>query len=904
MPEPQSRDWRDEIRRRLIGVGLAPEREAEVVEELSQHLEDRYRELCLGGVGEDRAIHDALDELDESDLVHGFASVERDNVRDPLPLGGGHTSGERPGTFAGFWQDVRFGARLLGKDKGVTVVIVITLALAIAVNAIVFGLTDLLLLRPLPFANATRVAAIYAADERSSTSRDPLSIPQYRDLVHDTAVFESATAMVGRQFSLTGAGEPQAIVALLATANVFSTLGLDVVKGRGFLPGEDEAGRSNVAVLSHHFWTGRFHGDPDILGRTFIVNGIAHTIIGVVTPAIEVGTLSQVDVWLPLETRAAMSRQRDRDLVVYGLLKAGQTIEAANAELTALTSRLRREYPVTDGHLQIRAISMRDSNTSPDTPLLLGSAGIVVGLVLLLACANVGTVMQARATARQREIALRLALGATRTRLIRQLISEGALLGLLSGAVGVLLAAAIVPGLRLLTPDRYVQTLAINLNVLLFTLALSIAAPVLFGLLPALHASRPDLNGDLKEGARIGPSRRLHQKRSALVVTQVAFALTVLIISGLVVRSAFARQHVPLGLASSDVLCVRVRFDPPKYTSDEGRIRTIEAVLDRMAATPGIDAAAAGARVPIVDQEPQRQFTIVGRAAAASEVPWAVEATMTPGLRETVKLSLLDGRLFTANDRQSTARVAIVSREAVRRYWPGQSPLGQRLVLLNGAGEPANDAISIVGVVDDVKGVSLTEAAPPRIYFPLSQRVGESAVFLVRTTRDTALMAGLMRDALRAEDADLALSEIRSLNQMLDTRLFRPFDLVLALFAGFAGIALLLALTGVYGVAAFSIGQRRHEIGIRLALGATSAEVTRLVVLRSFRPIAVGLAIGTLGGWALASLMRGLLYGTQALDPSTYITVTGLLAFGGLIASLVPARRAAGGEPVFVLKQQ
>ncbi|HEY1304841.1 MAG TPA: ABC transporter permease [Vicinamibacterales bacterium] len=903
MPEAQSRDWRDEIRRRLIGVGLAPEREAEVVEELSQHLEDRYRELCLGGADEDRAIRDALDQLDESDLVHAFASVERGDVRDPLPLGGGHTSGERPGSFAGFWHDVRFGARLLGKDKGVTVVIVITLALAIAVNAIVFGLTDLLLLRPLPFANATRVAAIYAADERSTTSRDPLSIPQYRDLVRETAVFESVTAMMGRQFSLTGAGEPQAIGALLATANVFSTLGLDMVKGRAFLPGEDEAGRSNVAVLSHHFWTGRFHGDPDILGRTLIVNGIAHTVIGVVTPAIEVGTLSQVDVWLPLETRAAMSRQRDRDLAVYGLLEPGQTIETANAELAALTGRLRREYPVTDGHLQIRAISMRDSNTSPDTPLLLGSAGIVVGLVLLLACANVGTVMQARATARQREIALRLALGATRTRLIRQLISEGALLGLLSGAVGVLLAAAIVPGLRLLTPDRYVQTLAINLNVLLFTLVLSIAAPVLFGLLPALHASRPDLNADLKEGARVGPSRRLHQKRSALVVTQVAFALTVLIISGLVVRSAFARQHVPIGLASSDVLCVRVRFDPPKYTSDEGRIRTIEAVLDRMAATPGIDAAAAGARVPIVDQEPQRQFMIVGRAAP-SEVPWAVEATMTPGLRETVKLSLLDGRLFTADDRQSTARVAIVSREAVRRYWPGQSPLGQRLVLLNGAGEPANDAISVVGVVDDVKGVSLIEAAPPRIYFPLSQRVGESAVFLVRTSRDTALMAGLMRDALRAEDADLALSEIRSLNQMLATRLFRPFDLVLALFAGFAGIALLLALTGVYGVAAFSIGQRRHEIGIRLALGATSAEVTRLVVLRSFRPIAAGLAIGTVGGWALASLMRGLLYGTQALDPSTYITVTGLLAFGGLIASLVPARRAAGGEPVFVLKQQ
>jgi putative ABC transport system permease protein len=350
---------------------------------------------------------------------------------------------------------------------------------------------------------------------------------------------------------------------------------------------------------------------------------------------------------------------------------------------------------------------------------------------------------------------------------------------------------------------------------------------------------------------------------------------------------------------------VRVRFDPPKYTSDESRIRTIDAVLARMAATPGIDAVAAGTRVPIVDPEPQRQFTIVGRAAATSEIPWAVESTMTPGLRETVKLPLLDGRLFTADDRQSTTPVAIVNREAVRRYWPGQSPLGQRLALLNGTGEAANaDAIAIVGVVDDVKGVSLTEPAPPRIYFPLAQRVGESAAFLVRTSRDTSLMAGLMRDALRAEDADLALSEIRSLDRMLDTRLFRPFDLVVALFAGFAAIALLLALTGVYGVASFSTGQRRHEIGIRLALGATAGEVTRLMVLRSFRPIALGLAIGAAGGWAMASIMRGLLFGTRTLEPSTYIAVIALLALGGLVASLVPARRAAAGSPVFVLKQQ
>jgi putative ABC transport system permease protein len=722
--------------------------------------------------------------------------------------------------------------------------------------------------------------------------------------VRQSAVFESVAAMFPGQFSLTGAGEPQPIIALLATANLFTTLGLDPVVGRTFLPGEDAPGRANVAVLSHRFWTSRFHADPDVVGRPLVLNGAPHVIVGVLTPTIEVGTLGQVDVWLPVDTSSATERRRDREIAVYGLLRDGQTVASANADLAAIAGRLRRDYPVTDGRLQIHALSMRDANVTSDTPLLLTMAGVVVGLVLLLACANVGTVLQARASTRQREIALRLALGATRARLVRQLISEGAFLGVISGVAGVALAAAAVPGVRLLTPDRYTQTLDISNNTLIFAAVLSILTPVLFGVVPALQSSRPHLNEDLKEAARIGPSRRLHHRRSALVVTQVALALTALIISGLVVRTVFARQQVPMGIASNDVLCVRVRFDPPKYIDDASRVRAVDGVLARVAALPGIDAVAATTRVPVFDPEPQRQFTILGGSRPAGEIPWAVEATMTPRFRDVMKLPVLDGRIFTSEDRDTTARVAVVSREAVKRYWPGQSAIGQRIALLDGAGDPAGEPIAIVGVVDDVKGVSLTDPAPPRIYFPLAQHVGESVVFTARTARDTWLMAALIRGALRAEDADLALSEIRPLEAMLDTRLFRPFHLVVALFVAFAAIGLVLALTGVYGVAAFSIGQRRHEIGIRLALGATSAEVTRLVVARSFRPIGIGLLLGALGGWGVASLMRGLLFGTTVLDPSTYITVIGLLALGGFAASVVPARRAATSDPAFVLKQE
>ena len=906
MPDRSTADskagWREEIRVRLAGLHLPPAREADVIEELSQHLDDRYRELCAGGASHEAAVRESLAELDDTDLVRELAGVERERAREPLAIGSGSAAAS-PRALFGLWHDVRFGARLLIKDKGVTFVVVVTLAIAIAANTIVFGLSDLLWFTPVPVANAKRLAAIFAADERSTTSRDPLSIPQYRDVVRQSAAFDSVAAMFGRQLSLTGAGEPQPVIAVLATANIFTTLGLDPVLGRTFLPAEDTPGRPNVAVLSHRFWTSRFQADPGVVGRTLILNGTPHAVVGVLTPTIEVGSLGQVDLWIPADTSSSTTRQRDRDLAVYGVLRDGQTVASANADLAAITERLRRDYPVTDGRLLIHALSMRDANVSPDTPILLTMAGVVVGLVLLLACANVGTVMQARASTRQREIALRLALGATRARLVRQLISEGAFLGVISGAVGVALAAAAVPGVKLLTSDSYIQTLELSTDTLIFAAVLSILTPVLFGVIPALQSSRPNLNEDLKDAARVGPSRRLHNRRSALVITQVAFALTVLIISGLVVRSVFAREQVPLGIASADVLCVRVRFDPPKYGDDDSRIRTVDAVLARLSALPGVDSVAATSRVPVFDPEPQRQFTIAGRQQSGSEIPWAVEATMTSRFREVMKLPVLDGRSFTNEDRAASARVAVISREAVRRYWPSQSPLGQRITLLDGAGDPTGDAIAIVGVVDDVKGVSLTEPAPPRIYFPLAQRVGESVVFTVRTARDTTLMAALFRGALRAEDADLALSEIRPLDTMLDTRLFRPFLLVVALFAAFAAIGLVLALTGVYGVAAFSTGQRRHEIAIRLALGATSAEVTRLVVARSFRPIGVGLLLGALGGWSVANIMRGLLFGTTTLDPSIYITVIALLAFGGVAASFVPARRAAASDPAFVLKQ-
>ncbi|HLG53829.1 MAG TPA: ABC transporter permease [Vicinamibacterales bacterium] len=893
-------NWRDAILHRLVGLRLAPAREAEILDELSQHLEDRFNELRTAGVADEAAAREALSELDETDLVRELTRVERDTLQEPMAIG---SAG--PGRLTGgLWHDVRFGGRLLAKHKSVTLVIVVTLALAIAANAIVFGLADLLFIRPLPFANAARLTQVFAIDQRTGSDREVLSVPQFLDVARQASSFDQVAAMMPRQLSLTGVGEPQAVGALMVTANLFETVGLDAFAGRTFRPGEDTPGRSSVVALSHRFWTTRFGADRALIGRTVRLNGVDHTVVGVVTPAIEVGTMGQVDVWLPLETASVVNRRRERALAVFGRLSEGQTVATANAELATIATRLRRDYPVTDADLQLHALSSRSANVDTNTPTITALLAIIVGVVLLLACANVATVMLARATARQREMAVRLALGATRGRLVRQLISEGLLLGLLAGGVGVALAAAGVAGVRRLSPDAYVQLLAINTNLLLFVFALSLVAPVLFGVVPALRLSRPDLNDALKEGARDGgPSRRSTRGRTLLVVTQVAFALTVLIIAGLVVRSVIVQERTPLGVATDGVLCMRVRFDPPKYVDNAARVRAVNALLTRMNAVPGVVATAAMSRTPIVDTEPLQQFTIVGGPAPVpGQTPWAVESAITEAYGSTFSVPLVEGRLWTEDDRRLSAPVAALSREAAKRYWPGESPIGQRIVMLDGTGSPVGDPIEIVGVVDDVKSSAVTQPAPPRIYRPLTQ-TPENVAFAVRVRGDAAWSALSVREAVRDEDRDLAVADIRTFATMLEAQ-GRTRELLIALFTGFAGIGLVLAVTGVYGVTAFSVEQRRREVGLRLALGATTRDVIRLLVTRSFRPIATGMVLGTLGGWAISRTMRGQLFGTGVFDPSTYLTVIAIVAISGLIASLVPARRAASVDPMSVLKRE
>jgi putative ABC transport system permease protein len=892
-------DWRHAIARRLEGLRLRPTREAEVIEELAQHLEDRYREDLSAGASEERARRDALAELDEANLVRELTGIDR-TQSEPLALGGG----SRDRLAAGLWQDVRYGARLLGKEPGAALVIVVTLALAIASNAIVFGFTDLLILRPLPIGNTERLVTIYSINAQHSQDRQAVSVPDFLDIKAQSASFEDLSAMSRQQLSLTGSGEPRAIQAAYVTASHFRVWDVPAFKGRTFLSGEDQPARSQVAVLSHRFWTSHFAAAESVIDRTITLNGRSYTVVGILTPAIEIGNIGETDIWLPLETRASAPRD-EQSLVVFGLLKPTTTVEGAKVELKTIGDRLQQAHPATNAGRQLLALSLRESTVGRSTRVILAMLAVVVGLVLLVACANVATVMLARASARRREIAVRIALGASRARLVRQLVLEGLLLGLASGGFGLILAYGGLMAFKSLSMESYFQQLTINRNLLTFVLGLSVIAPVLFGVMPALQSSRPNLNEDLKEGGRDAASSvRGNRTRAALVVAQVGFAFAVLIVSCLIVRTVIALERVPLGFTSHGLLTLQVRFDPPKYTDDDTRLRAVESIVARLAAAPGVTAVSASSGLPILNSEPMRRFAIAGQQLPPpKDLPWAFEAATLGDYSRTLELRVLEGRMWHAADGAARWNVAVINREAVRRYWPARSPIGEHLTIADQAGRPAGDAIEIVGVVDNVLSSSVDEPAPPRLYRPLARQPLTQVAFLVRGPGDASALAPSVREALRAEDRDLAVSDVRTFSEGVK-RQTTTRDLIMALFTSFAAIGLIVAITGVYGVTAFMVGQRRHEIGVRLALGATAAGVVRLIMGRSFQLIGAGIVMGLLGGWAIGLTMHSLLFGVGAADPLTYALVLAVITAGGFLATYLPAHRVVSIDPASVLKRE
>ena len=815
------------------------------------------------------------------------------------------------------WQDLRYGARGLRRSPGFTIVAAITLALGIGANSAIFSLVNALLLRPLPASAPEELVAVYTSDH-SGPLYGSSSYLDYVDFRDRNQLLAGLVAYRPTPFNLSADaadGHSERVFGEVVSGNYFSVLGVVPAPGRGFLPSEDRvAGARAVAVVSHGLWQRRFGGDPGVIGSEVRLNGHPFTIVGV-APEGFTGLIRGLgaDLWVPMMMHAQavpgsddLTQRGSRALFVIGRLAPGATIEQARARFGAIAADLHAGFRDlwTDVRGEPRAITVVPESGARVFPqarepvvIFMALLMTVVGLVLLIACASVANLLLARASARRREMAVRSALGAGRARLVRQLLTESLLLGLLGGAGGLLLA---LWGTQLLmafeppVPVPVALDLDIDWRVIGFTTALALATSMLVGLAPALAASRPDLASALRDDAGAGGSHGGRFRRS-LVVAQVTLSLVLLVGAGLFLRSLQSAAAIPLGFDPSGVLTMSVDLQLQGF--GEAREREFQrALLERVRALPGVTAASLAVELPLgLMGGTRRGITIDGYAAQAGEDTEVSTTTVAPGYFEAMRIPLLRGRTFDDRDAPGAPGAVIVNQAFARRYWPGQDPLGKTIRMGDGA-------LAVVGLVADGKYVTLGEEPRPFFYLPLLQDHASSATLIARAGDPVAALASV-REVVRGLDRDLPVHDVKTLTDHLSLSLL-PARLAAAVLGVIGLVALGLAGLGLYGVITYSVAQRTREIGLRVALGARRRDVVRLIVGQGMKLTAIGLLLGLVLAGAAARALSSLLYGVSPGDPATFAGVTALLAGVALLACYLPARRAARVEPMTALRHE
>jgi len=793
------------------------------------------------------------------------------------------------------WQDMRYGARMLLKKPGFTLIAVITLALGIGANTAIFSLVNAVLLRPLPFAESERL--VWTWGEFSGGNRASTSPPDFLDYRAQNRCFEELAAMLFKSFNLTGSGEPDRLVGSMVTANFFQALGVKLVHGRAFLPEEERSAPAQVAIIGQGLWQRRFGGDPQIIGKTITLDGRSHTVVGVAPDATR--ALQEAEIWTPLTfDDPEMKVRRFHFLRAVGRLKRGVTLQQAQADIDAVAAGLEKLYPESNKDWRLRLVPMREflvGETRRPLYVLLGA----VGLVLLIACANVANLTLSQAARRQKEVALRHALGAKRTRLIRQLLTESALLSVIAGTIGLLLAWLGADLLMTLAEDSIprVGVIALDNRVLGFTLLVSLLTALFFGLAPALQASRPDLNETLKEGGKGGgSSSRMGRARNALIVVEVAMTLVLLVCAGLLIKSFRRLQEVEPGFDPRNLLTMRLFLPLSKYAEPQQRQAFFEQALQRIGSLPGVQAVGTSTSIPALGGG-DTYFTIEGKPFPdPNRKVTALNPMVSHDYLRAMKISLIKGRHFTELEtKEEKAKSVIINEAFARAYFADDEPLGERLII--DMGEPWT--CEIVGVARDTTQFALDVGAYPLMYLP-SIRAGVAAV-VIRSIGDPLALTASVREAVREVDRDLPIANIRSMDQIMssmsgDAR-FRTL-----LLGVFAAVALLLAAIGIYGVIAYSVAQRTREIGIRIAIGAQNRDVFRLVVGQGMKLALIGVGVGIAGALAFTRVLSGLLFNVSATDPLTFIGVSTLLALVALLACYVPAKRAMNVDPMAALR--
>ena len=801
-----------------------------------------------------------------------------------------------------FFKDLRYGLRTLIKAPTFTGVTVLTLALAIGANTIIFSIASFLLLRPLPFDDPDTIGFVYGIDPQRGTDRGDVSFPDYIDWRDQNRSFEQLAAVRDGAYTLTGQRDPVRVFAYRVTSELLGVWGFAPIMGRTFVAADDAPGAAGVVVLSHGFWTRQFDADPAVVGTTIGLSGRQHTVVGVLEPDAEIGGLSLIDVWTPLGLDVAQTARDERTLRVAGRLKPGVTLEQASADIGTIAQRLEETYPVTNAGWHARVASLWEGTTGPNAPLVLTLLGLVVSFVLLIACANVANLMLARVITRQKEMALRVALGAGRFRLVRQLVTESLVLGLAGGGAGLIVARFGLDIIRAVPSEPIFQQIVIDYRVLLFTAVLSLVTPLVCGLAPAIQASRADINDTLKDtSARTAGGQRGRRGRSLLVVSQVALAVTLLVVAGLAVRTAVAMQRMDLGFDTAEILTSPLDVPDPAYPTDTEVEGFYTELVARIGELPGVAAAGVVGSLPVADGDGVATLvTIEGRGVSTTtDQPWAARVVASPDCTRVMNIPLLAGRAFTTGDRADTGAVVLINQEMARRHWPNDVALGHRVRL----GEPdaAGPWREIVGVVADTKGADVVAPPQPQLYVPASQQVERGMVLVVRATGDPMGLVAAVRATIREADANQAVYDVRTLAQIFQEQLASD-RLLIGMFAAFALVALLLAASGLYGVMSYAVSQRSQELGIRLALGAQPRRVLRMVIGQGLTLAGAGVALGLGGGLLLGTAMSSILYEVGAGDPATYATVCVVLATVALLASYVPARRAMKLDPLATLR--
>jgi putative ABC transport system permease protein len=790
-------------------------------------------------------------------------------------------------------QDLKYGARMARRQPMFSFVVVLTLALAIGANTVIFSFANILLIRPLPIADSGRVGWLALIDPHTRGDRVPLSIPEFMDYRRSLTSFDSLAASERSSVTLTGRGDARRLTASRVTANLIDVWGLRLLHGRTFSNDADRPGAVGEVILSHRYWLHDLNGDASIVGQTFVLDHRPATVVGVLTPDVEIGNLSEIDVWMPLALDAAAPRA-DRTLRVSGRLKAGVTVAQASAESARVARALAVEHPKTNDGWSARVVPTREAITGTETWPIMTLLSVVVGFVLLLACANLANLVLSRASGRRRELALRAALGASRVRMIRQMLTENVIYGACGGAVGLLVANAGLVALRAAAYEPFFQMVRIDRNVLLFTSALALVTPVLFAILPALQATRADVGEGLKEGGRSAGGARANRSRAVLVIAQLALAVMLLVLSTLLVRALVNIERAPLGFDAPKLLTARLELPDWKYPSAASKDDFRERLIARLQGAAGIEQAAVTDRLPQLDGEPVTEVEIPGRPVARPEDrPWAVTATVSDAYFSAAGIHLFSGRAFDASDTPSRPAAAVVNHEMARRYWgSADAALGARLRV-------DGRELQVIGVAGDVLR-SDREGVNPQLYLAARQRPAAALALLIRAA-DPVAAAPVVRGALRTLDADVPLYAVRPMQQALDEDLSSSHVLG-SLFLSFAVLALVLAAAGLYAVVSYAAAQRVKEFGVRLALGATARDIARMMFLQTGRLVVVGVLLGLAGGRALAAAATTLLYQVSPSDPATYAGVACGLAAVAMIATAIPVRRAVAIDPVMALR--